>query len=426
MNLPTLGHISTLLVSRGIADVDHDANVAVCEEPDERETPETYRQTSLAQKAEVHRSVSAFSAKNELGTEKATGLNMDHVYLSLWDFLWCAWFVFPPMILNILFGGPCSSGLAGIVVARLRQKFGIYGQITEVEAEGVLVDWVTSNSMIMWTTRIEDTPDMVQLWITIPDATHIRTDSHVETGNLSAHLDVTNRRVVECTFRGKSVGKHDALVLWAIAGAGITHPLIHAFANWGINPEASNSFIRRMAIITIKYNNVGVRGVPRLFELLRWAGLVKYINRDVTRLATHVGYVPPSHHLLRSLQKHFPFVAFMVKVRHYFLSQFKKYQSDFDFIDGEALFLGTVMHSIDHRQATHYIKIKHLQSDDPAFDADHEFAMFTLNCMTDKPPGRLFEARFSHAPHKLFRDTYEFAVQLDRRLAGYMEACIAA
>jgi len=367
------------------------------------------------------------TAIGSLSGARADHLDMDHVRLSLWEYLWCDWFVIPPMLLGFLLGGPCSSGLAGVLLLMAKRNVGSAKKTADWEAECALVDFVTGSSLVLWTTRVEDKSDGLHLWLCIPDATHISRNEKVESGALELHLNVTSRRVLACKFGGQEVGKHDILALMFNAFAGHTHPLVHSFANWGINPSLPNAFLRRMAVVTIKYNNMGLESYPSTMQFIRWTGLASYITHDVTRLTCHMHHNVPNHGHLRRLQQSLPYVAFVVKVRSYFLEQFRRYQGDFKDIDGEALFVGTVLHSIDHSQAPYHIPIEHFAfSDSAAFDADHEWALWTISCFVDSPPGRLFEVRFSHAPHDFFRSVYKFAAQIDARLAGYMEACIAS
>jgi len=117
--------------------------------------------------------------------------------------------------------------------------------------------------------------------------------------------------------------------------------------------------------------------------------------------------------------------SFLVKVRNYFVTEFERHSEDFPGIDGEALFIGTVMHSIDHRLASYIVDTNHFVCGDSEFEADHEWAAITHACFVDRPPLRFFECRMSHAPNALFKKVYEYAKGIDARLASYMECCIA-
>lgn len=58
---------------------------------------------------------------------------------------------------------------------------------------------------------------------------------------------------------------------------------------------------------------------------------------------THLQSVPTHKHIY-ALQKYSNYVDFIIKTRSFFLSEFAKHQADFPGIDGESLFLGTVVH----------------------------------------------------------------------------------
>ena len=99
----------------------------------------------------------------------------------------------------------------------------------------------------------------------------------LDPGTLRLVIDFTQHRLVEASFQGKSsfscsapneplfptlictshvsglpIKAHDCLSLCFNAFGGHTHPLVHSFANWGVNPHVANAFVRRMSLITIK------------------------------------------------------------------------------------------------------------------------------------------------------------------------------
>ena len=86
------------------------------------------------------------------------------------------------------------------------------------------------------------------------------------------------------------------------------------------------------------------------------------------------------------------------------------------------------MHSVDHRNISHYLDSRAFSSPHPAkepgFEADHELAAITLSCAVDRPRGRLFACSFKDAPHPFYREVYQFAKSVNPRIAAYMEACI--
>ena len=56
----------------------------------------------------------------------------------------------------------------------------------------------------------------------------------------------------------------------------------------------------------------------------------------------------PRHGNVSLLVKYSPTVKFVSRMRTFFLQEFAKHKKDFPGIDGEALFMNTVMHSLDH------------------------------------------------------------------------------
>ena len=51
---------------------------------------------------------------------------------------------------------------------------------------------------------------------------------------------------------------------------------------------------------------------------------------------------------IEELSKYSRYVKFASKVRAIFLSEFQKYKHLFPGVNGEAMFIGTVLHSLDH------------------------------------------------------------------------------
>jgi len=97
-------------------------------------------------------------------------------------------------------------------------------------------------------------------------------------------------------------------------------------------------------------------------EAFKNLGLAKFIDHDTTRLTCHMHHNVPSHAHLRDLEAHSEYMHFIFLVRERFLREFTKVANEFPGIDGEALFVGTVIHSIDHRQAAYHIDVSNFVS----------------------------------------------------------------
>ena len=78
-----------------------------------------------------------------------------------------------------------------------------------------------------------------------------------ESGTLYISLDISGqRRVLEALFNSESLEFGDALALTFLAFAGMTHPVIHSYANWGVSTTSKHPFLRKMALCTLKYKQL--------------------------------------------------------------------------------------------------------------------------------------------------------------------------
>ena len=115
----------------------------------------------------------------------------------------------------------------------------------------------------------------------------------------------------------------------------------------------------------------------------------------------------------------------MLRVRAKFLREFKQHTADFPDAEGEALFLGTVMHSLDHvMMGTNLPEPLWLDVGDARFGATAELMRHVLVGFVPDLPGPLFHRRCKDMRHPLFRDVFEFAEKIDPWLAGQMDAGI--
>ena len=135
---------------------------------------------------------------------------------------------------------------------------------------------------------------------------------------------------------------------------------------------------------------------------------------------------PPTHKHIRQLEAHSELVHFVVRVRGFFLMQFEKHRADFPGVDGESLFLGTVLHSVDHAQAAHHFDAADMSWEDPSFIGSYEMATLVRSGFVGelKLAQLFFDMRFRAAHHALFLDTYQFARRINARMADGMECAI--
>ena len=101
------------------------------------------------------------------------------------------------------------------------------------------------------------------------------------------------------------------------------------------------------------------------------------------------------HHNTCDLQKHSKLVNLIIKTRTFSMSEFAEHKDSFPGIDGEAFFVGTVMHSLDHTCMDNNL-------DDPMWhDVNHpkfgrmaEVGRIVKVGFVQDVPGLIFEKRF--------------------------------
>lgn len=363
---------------------------------------------------------------------RAENPHMDHLPLSFSDYLWCNFFVLPPAILHFIIGGANTTGLLGMVWRRLAQRC---GDFSEEQAAHMGANYMLEiASLAIWCDGVREG----KATFSIPNVSRVVSSDPAEviSDTLTVVVDLPSRLVVEAAHGETHLGPHDVLALIFNAMGGSLHAVPHSYANWGLNTaEATHWFVRRMSVITIKYNNIGVESFPLVCDMFRSAGFTKHTSKDAVRLTCYFNHNVPSHKYgscrgkaLQQLRPHSATVRFIFHMHNFFVKRFESHKHDFPGIDGTALFVGTVMHALDHRNAGYYGDNRAFSAPHPAkdasFAADHEWADFTLACATDRPPGRLFSCSFEHAPHPFYREVFAHAKRENPRLAGYMEACI--
>jgi hypothetical protein len=322
-------------------------------------------------------------------------------------------------------GAETAVGVIGILWHRFKEWAGLNPKYDEEAVKKAIVDTLLGFSLLVWAKKEDDI-----LTYKIPAMTHINAETgNVIAGDFILTVDCVTREFLGATWRRDTLSPAATLGLLMNAFAGHTHPLLHGYAAWGVNVESDNWFVRRMSVITVKYNNLGVEAWPFMVGFLAKCGLTRTrLTEENTRLTIHLNHNVPEHSSKMHEMTHLPYVNFVMEVRKSFMKTFEGYKADFADIDPEALFVGTVLHSIDHRVVAKNMSRVLLAAEhavENKFAADVEWGLYTCNLATDAPLGRPYENRFSHAHHPFFRKVFAFANKIDPELAGFMEACIA-
>merc|ERR1712137_210596 len=246
-------------------------------------------------------------------------------------------------------------------------------------------------------------------------------------------LDLEEKRFVSANLGGMKLSAADALIIVTAFSYSCAHATIHDMANWGVNPEGEHPFLRLMSEITVYYNYLGSESFPRLAVFFGNLGFYNWIHKSVrcgdkqvNGFACLVSTRPPvcQHAQVAMLSKYSEFVNFIIKVRRKFLSEFNMFHKDFVGCDAEACFVGSVMHSLDHTQMAHIISDGLMcTSDTGGFQYMQEISQSVRFTAVDDIPV-LFPKSFKDSPHPFHQHIYEYAKNINERLARKMDCCI--
>ena len=387
----------------------------------------------------------------QLSNERASTLpkNWDHLKVSLPAFLWLRMFVWFPLVFHFLFGTSISfkhSGRSRGVLLYLTENFlaarGLwpwpqrkfaYSRIfANLLLNTGLAMFITPESILGGGGEFEARPRPRTVTFCMPAAANVVATAAsgvgIEVKTLCAEVDIDGECLLSATFGGEPLSPEDAFSCLWLNILTYSHTQVHGFGNFAVNPAARDAYVRRMSIITIGYNRLGGHGFAAVMEILNALGVLRVpvSYEAIVALNTERSgsqSIPPHRHL-HALAASVPYINFIVCVRKFFLLEFLNYQSDFPGIDGEALFIGTVLHSTEHGNAEYFVDEMALTAKGQ-FGAAFETAVMSRFLTTPLVVGRgLVDCTFKNAAHPFYRRVYAYAAGIDERLADLMEAAI--
>lgn len=77
-------------------------------------------------------------------------------------------------------------------------------------------------------------------------------------------VNLQQRKLVSADLDQERCSLSDAVVLLAHYIININHPKMHAYANWGIDPEADTGYLQKMSVVTACYNHYGYTNFPQM------------------------------------------------------------------------------------------------------------------------------------------------------------------
>ena len=131
------------------------------------------------------------------------------------------------------------------------------------------------------------------------------------------------------------------------------------------------------------------------------------------------------HSQIRDLIPHSRFVRFAVRVRSIFFTEFAKHKHLFPGVHAEAMFVGTILHSLDHTLMEWNLKDPlWLDENDPRFGKMAELGQIVRTGFVEDVPGLYFHKRFKGSGHPFYEAVYKKAAKIDKDLADNMDTCI--
>jgi len=357
-----------------------------------------------------------------LGSSTAPSLDMDHVHVGWFDFLWAYYFIAPNAVFLYV---------RGIAVLLVRQALHARGWRVMKECEPRLVVGqllLESMEVLQYTCKREGTVDgeiATFCWIDFP---MLDMSGSLRVADLfKAEVHLQSKSMVSATLDGRALTPKEAMILIWFHTIFAGHVKLHAMANWGINGLSfEDKFQQRNAVVTTMYNYFGKSTFPRLAEFWYKWGIARHDFCGIRDVIDHgVAGNIPSHAQTRELMSHSNIVNFVLKVRNPFMNAFSKYSSSLKGIDGEAMMVGTIFHSLDHTLMGWNLQDPlWLDVDSPEFGLMAELGRFVRVGFVPDLPGLLFEKRYKDAPHPFYQEVYRHAVKINQNLADNMDTCI--
>ena len=159
-------------------------------------------------------------------------------------------------------------------------------------------------------------------------------------------------------------------------------------------------------------------GQKRVLFLKGWAAphapLLKTINHGIEENIWN-------HSHIEGLAKHSRLVKFVIMVRTIFLHEFQKQKDIFPGIDRKAMFVGTILHSLDHTLADWNLMDRlYLDTDDIRFGKMAEIGQVVKVGFVSDIDGLYFQKRFKNSGHPFYDAMYEKAAKIDNVFADNM------
>ena len=360
--------------------------------------------------------------------EMASRLDMDHVYLTFSEVLWAMTFVGPASYLY---------WKQGTIRLRIRDYLARKGIIKKkpVDLAALAATIVLEQSQVIhYYSRTKKNSELGNVaGFFFADFPYVDMDGKFHLAHLLAiDIDLDTKRMVKCKMDDENLTPQEAVNLLWYGLISYQHVKLHSIANWGVNCDEKlrelNPFLRRNSIVTVIYNYFGFTSFPSFMAEWEKQGLLSagWDPKSLTKTFVH-GAVDNiwQHSQIVEMQPYSELVRFIVKVRAIFHTEFQKYKDVFPDVHPEALFVGTVLHSLDHALMDWNMEDPlWLDVDDPRFGKMAELGRIVKVGFVGDVPGFYFHHRFKGSGHPFYESVYAKAAKINKRFADNMDTCI--
>eukprot|EP00540_Astrosyne_radiata_P003703 CAMPEP_0116846758 /NCGR_PEP_ID=MMETSP0418-20121206/14026_1 /TAXON_ID=1158023 /ORGANISM="Astrosyne radiata, Strain 13vi08-1A" /LENGTH=492 /DNA_ID=CAMNT_0004478067 /DNA_START=27 /DNA_END=1505 /DNA_ORIENTATION=- len=354
--------------------------------------------------------------------DHATTLNMDHIYISFFDFLWGNTFILPSAFLL---------GVKGVAILMIQQflvRLGIRKPSKCNKAEIVAKLYLEGMLCINYHSR-----DGNIAAFCFADFPYINNEGEFRKADLfEVKIDLETKLMVQAKLDDDILTPSEALILTVFYTIFGNHVKLHSLANWGVNvhPQHAkdNPFHARNSLVTVMYNYFGYSSFRRFIPIWKQMGVLSKKWKSES-LAMHIDEGIRSgigaHPNIADLAKYSKLVKFVIGTRAIFLDEFAKHKGTFQGCNGEALFVGTVLHSLDHTMMEWIVEDPlWLDVDCPKFGLMAEMDRIVRMGFVPDLDGLYFHKSFKGSGHPFYESVYKKAARINEDLADHMDTCI--
>jgi len=388
------------------------------------------KRKSMLDNTILHEQAKAIPFHGALETnEAASKLDMDHVYVRFVDFLW-----------GYIFLGPMSYIMMkkGTIMLSIRQFLVKKGflRATEIDVEALVASLCLEQSQVIhYFAKTQEGSKLGNVaGFFFSDFPYIDENCEYRVADLFAvDIDLDTKRFVKAKMDNTDLTAEDTLILLWFNTVATHHVKLHAMANWSVNDDLSihtlNPFLRQNSLITTIFNFFRHSTYKNALKNWEKQGLLTegFSEKDALIKCVNHGFNEGVglHEEIRDLMNDSRLVNFTVKVRTIFMDEFSQHKHMFPGIDGEAFFVGTVLHSLDHAfMEWNMVDPLCLDVNNERFGKTAQVARILRATSVDDPSFLTLNRRFRGSKHPFYQKVYERAAKIDKELADQMDTCI--